>query len=104
MSCQCSDCLPLCVGQRRAQRELLSRSLRRLVRHVKAAACLPDQGRDFLRQSAWQDQPAIESLVEALQETRDAPGGDPQPLPIVEQRIRHRRRVLERGLERRCQF
>ena len=44
---------------------------------------------------------AVEGLVVAVHEPRDAPGREASPLPVVEGRVRHGRRMLERREQRR---
>ncbi|OSY34574.1 hypothetical protein BG845_06727 [Pseudonocardia autotrophica] len=97
------DGVGLVVPQRRSEIELLRRAVRAPVVDLQRAAGLRHGARQQTRQPAWKHQPAVESLVERVQEPRDAPGREPATLPVVEGRVRHRRRMLERREQRRGQ-
>ena|SRR6266516_6520918 len=79
-------------------------SLVALVGYLQAASCLLYQRGHLIGQAAGQDEPAVDGLLEAAQELWHLPGGDPQPLPLIEQRVLHRRGMLEGCQERRRQF
>src|SRR3954467_9471027 len=74
------------------------------VGQLQAATCLLDQGSEPLLQPTRQEQVAGECLVVATQEARGVPRGGAAPLTLVEDRVGHRRRVLERGQQRRWQL
>src|SRR5439155_2544322 len=65
-------------------------SLVTLVGHLQTASGLLHQRGHLIDQATGQDEPAVQGLLEAAQELWHSPGGDPQPLPLIEQRVLHR--------------
>jgi len=89
---------PLLVRlQHRLEREWARHSDDSLVGHIQATPGLRDQSLQPFRQAARQHQVAIGALVVAADEPWGVPGGGTSPLPLVEDRVRHRRCVLEGG-------
>jgi hypothetical protein len=70
------------------------------VGELQAAAGLFHEGCEPVLQPARQEEVAGECLVVVAQEARGVPGGGTAPLPLVEDRVGHRRRVLECGEQR----
>ena len=91
----------LVAAQRRGEHELLRRALRAPVVDLQHAAGLPHDVRHQTGQPARKHQPTVERLVERVQEPRDAPDRETSTLPVVEGRVRHRRRMLQRREQRR---
>jgi len=95
------DGVGLVIAQRRSEHELLGRALRAPVVDLERAAGLPHDIRQQTGQPAWQHQPTVKGLAERVQEPRDTPGREASTLPVVEGRVRHRRRMLQRREQRR---
>src|SRR5262245_48312145 len=85
----------LLVGEGSREGEFPCCSLVALVGYLQAASGPLYQRGHLIDQATGQNEAAIEGLLEAAQELWHLPGGDPQPLPLIEQRVLHRRRMLE---------
>src|SRR6516165_10651154 len=71
-----------------------------LIGQVQLAACLRGEFGHGGEHAARHDQPAVDGLVEELQEPGDVPGGGAHPLLLVELRVVHRGSVPQRRGER----
>ena len=61
----------------------------------KRAALLGSKAGDDAEHASRQDEARVEGLFVRVQEAGDVPGGGAHPLPLVEQRVVHRRRVAQ---------
>jgi len=68
VAAQVSDGLPLDAGQRPGEGEFLPGPGRTLICDPQAVVGLSSQSRDRAEQATGQDQPAIDGLIEAVQE------------------------------------
>lgn len=86
------------------RRELQRPSDGALVVHLELAAGIPDEPGGRLEQAAREDELVVQRLVVGGDDARDVPGRLASPLTVIELGVVRRRRVLQRGVERRGQF
>ena len=87
-------------GQHGRAGECLRGAGRALIGQVQLAACLRGEFGHDGEHAARHDQPAVDGLVEELQEPGDVPGRGTHPLLLVELRVVHRGSVPQRRGER----
>ena len=87
-------------GQYGRAGECLRGAGRALIGQVQLAACLRGEFGHGGEHAARHDQPAVDGLVEELQEPGNVPGGGTHPLLLVELRVVHRGSVPQRRGER----
>jgi len=97
------DGRPLRPGQHSRAGECLRDARRSLIGQVQLAACLRGEFGHGGEHAARHGQPAVDGLVEELQEPGDIPGRGAHPLLLVELRVVHRGSVPQRRGERGCQ-
>jgi hypothetical protein len=93
----------LAIAQRRGEYERQRGAVRAPVVDLERAPGRPHNVRHQTGQPAWKHQPTVEGLVERVQEPRDAPRRETSTLSIIDDRVRHRRRMLQRREQRRGQ-
>ena len=86
-------------GQHGRAGEGLRGAGRALIGQVQLAACLRGKVGHGGEHAARHDQPAVDGLVEELQEPGNVPGGSTHPLLLVELRVMHRGSVPQRRSE-----